>query len=76
LSRGISHRRRFRQRLYYEWFTESLRSIHPRAIAQGIIADGEFDLDTLEQRLREEATAGRSCIPAPAMVAAFARLRA
>jgi ubiquinone/menaquinone biosynthesis C-methylase UbiE len=62
--------------VYYEWFTESLRSILPRAIAEGIIADEEFDLDTLEQRLREDVTAANSCIPAPAMVGAFARLRA
>jgi len=61
--------------VYYEWLTESFRSIHPRAIAQGIIADGEFDFVTIEKRMREEATAGNSCIPAPAMVAAFARLR-
>jgi len=61
---------------YYEWLTESLRSIHARAIALGIIAEGEFDLDTLEERLRQEATAGNSCIPAPAMIAAFTRLRA
>ena len=60
---------------YYEWITESFRSIQPRAIALGIIADGEFDLGTLEQRLREEGTAGNSCFPAPAMIAAFARLR-
>jgi ubiquinone/menaquinone biosynthesis C-methylase UbiE len=60
--------------VYFEWITESFRSIQPRAIAVGIIADGEFDLDTLEQRLREEATAGNSCFPAPAMIAAFARL--
>ena len=61
---------------YYEWFTESFRSIHPRAIALGIIAEGEFDLDTLEARLREQGLAGNSCFPAPAMIAAFARLRA
>lgn len=61
--------------VYYEWIAESFRSIHPRAIAAGIIAEGEFDLDTLERRLREEAAADNSCIPAPAMVAAFARLR-
>ena len=60
---------------YYEWITESFRSIQPRAIAQGIVAEGEFDLDTLEHRLREEVTAANSCFPAPAMVAAFARLR-
>ena len=62
--------------VYYEWITESFRSIAPRAIALGIIAEGEFDVDTLEQRLREEATAGNSGIPAPAMIAAFTRLRA
>ncbi|HEY3886538.1 MAG TPA: methyltransferase domain-containing protein [Vicinamibacterales bacterium] len=61
--------------VYYEWITESFRSIHPRAVAQGVIAEGEFDLDTLEERLRAEVGAGKSCIPAPAMVGAFARLR-
>jgi ubiquinone/menaquinone biosynthesis C-methylase UbiE len=62
--------------VYYEWLAESFRSIHPRAIAQGVIAEGEFDLDSLEQRLREEGSAGNSCFPAPAMIAAFTRLRA
>jgi len=61
---------------YYEWFAESFRSIHPRAVAAGIIGDGEFDLDALEQRMRAEATAANSCFPAPAMIGAFARLRA
>jgi len=60
---------------YCEWFAESFRSIAPRAIALGVIAESEFDLDRLEQRLREEAAAGNSCLPAPAMVGAFARLR-
>jgi ubiquinone/menaquinone biosynthesis C-methylase UbiE len=60
--------------VYYEWFAESLRSIYPRAVALGVIAEGEFDLDTLEQRLRAEVSASNSCIPAPAMVGAFARL--
>ena len=61
--------------VYYEWIAESFRSIQPRAIAQGIVAAGQFDLDTLAQRLREEGTAGNSCFPAPAMIGAFARLR-
>jgi hypothetical protein len=61
--------------VYYEWITESFRSIQPRAIAQGIIAEGEVDVETLEGRLRVEGTAGNSCCPAPAMIAAFARLR-
>jgi ubiquinone/menaquinone biosynthesis C-methylase UbiE len=62
--------------VYYEWIAESFRSIQPRALAHGIITEGEFDLDTLERRLREEVTAGNSCFAAPAMVGAFARLRA
>ena len=62
--------------VYYEWVTESFRSIQPHAIAQGVVAEGEFDPDTLAQRLREEVTAENSCFPAPAMIAAFARLRA
>jgi hypothetical protein len=61
---------------YYEWFVESLRSILPRAVSLGIVREGEFDLDTLEQRLREEAASANSCLPAPAMIGAFARLSA
>ena len=62
--------------LYYEWIAESLRSILPRAVSQGIVRDGEFDIDTLEQQLREEAASSNSSIPAPAMIGAFARLKA
>ena len=61
---------------YYEWIAESLRSILPRAVSQGIVRDGEFDIDTLEQRIREETASSNSCIPAPAMIGAFARLKA
>lgn len=60
---------------YHEWVAESFRSVHPRAIALGVIADGEFDVDTLETRLREEGAAANGCVPAPAMVGAFARRR-
>jgi len=62
--------------VYYDWISESFRSIQPRAVALGVVAEGEFDLDTLEQRLREEVSANNSCIAAPAMIAAFTRLRA
>jgi ubiquinone/menaquinone biosynthesis C-methylase UbiE len=60
---------------YYEWIVESLRSILPRATSQGIVREGEFDIDALEQQLRDENISGNSCIPAPAMIGAFARLR-
>lgn len=62
--------------VYYEWFAESFRSIHPRAVAAGLIREGEFDLDALEQALRAEVTARNSSFPAPAMIGAFARRRA
>jgi ubiquinone/menaquinone biosynthesis C-methylase UbiE len=62
--------------LYFEWFAESLRSILPRAIALGIVSEGEIDIDTLEERLRAENRATRSGVPAPTMIGAFARLKA
>ena len=62
--------------LYFEWFAESLRSILPRVIALGIVGADEIDIDTLEERLRAENVAAGSCLPAPAMIGAFARLKA
>ncbi len=62
--------------VYFEWFVESLRSILPRAIALSITSESEIDIDTLEERLRAESAATKSCVPAPTMIGAFARLRA
>lgn len=61
--------------LLFEWFVESLRSILPRAIALGIVSEGEIGIDTLEERLRAENRATKSCVPAPTMIGAFARLK-
>jgi ubiquinone/menaquinone biosynthesis C-methylase UbiE len=61
--------------LYFEWFTQSLRSILPRMIALGIVTEDEIDIDTFEERLRAENVATGSCFPAPAMIGAFARLK-
>lgn len=58
---------------FYEWFAESIRSILPRVKALGVVHDSLGDIDTLEQRLREEAVSLRSCFPAPVMVGGFAR---
>ena len=60
---------------YYLWITESLRSILPHAVALGIVTEGEIGIDTLEERLKAENVATKSCVPAPAMIGAFARLR-
>lgn len=62
--------------LFFEWFAESVRSILPRAIAMGMVTAEEIDIDTLAERLRAENAAAGSCMPAPAMVGAFARLKA
>jgi hypothetical protein len=62
--------------LYFEWFAESLRSILPRVIESGIATEDEIDIDTLEERLRAENVAAGSCLPAPTMIGAFARLKA
>jgi ubiquinone/menaquinone biosynthesis C-methylase UbiE len=61
---------------FYEWFVESLKSILPRAISQGIVREGEFVIETLEQQLCDETVSSNSCFPAPAMIGAFARLPA
>ena len=60
---------------YFEWFTESLRSVLPHAIALGIVTADEINIDTFEERLRAENIAAGSCFPAPAMIGAFARLK-
>jgi ubiquinone/menaquinone biosynthesis C-methylase UbiE len=62
--------------LYFEWLAESLRSILPRAIALGVVSEGEIEIDTLEERLRAENRATKSAVPAPTMIGAFARLKA
>jgi len=58
---------------YYEWIAESLRSILPRAEALGVVRGAELEMDTLAERLRKEAVANGSCLPAPAMVGCIAR---
>jgi ubiquinone/menaquinone biosynthesis C-methylase UbiE len=60
---------------YFEWIVESLRSILPRALALGMVSEGEMGIDTLEERLRAENQATKSCVPAPTMIGAFARLK-
>jgi SAM-dependent methyltransferase len=57
----------------YEWLAESFRSIAPRAAAAGFVKEFEFDLDTLEQQLRQEAVSRNASLPGPTMVGCFAR---
>jgi ubiquinone/menaquinone biosynthesis C-methylase UbiE len=58
---------------FYEWLAESFRSVAPRAAAAGFIKESEFDLDALEQQLRQEAASRNASIPGPTMVGCFAR---
>jgi ubiquinone/menaquinone biosynthesis C-methylase UbiE len=58
---------------YYEWFTESLRSILARAVAAGVPGASEVEIDTLEERLRAEGVASGAVLPAPTMVGAVGR---
>ena len=58
---------------FYEWLAESFRSIAPRAQAIGLVKEFEFDLDALEQQLRQEAAPRNAGIPGPTMVGCFAR---
>jgi len=60
---------------FYEWIAESVRSFFPRAEALGMVEGLDIHLDTLAERLREEAVAVRACCPAPLMVGGFARKR-
>lgn len=58
---------------FYEWISESLRSILPRAEALGLVPSGEIDIDTLPERLKQEAVSQRGCSASAAMVSCFAR---
>ncbi len=60
---------------FYEWIAESLRSILPRAQALGLALEPELNVDTLAQRLREEAIENGAGVPAALMVGGFARKR-
>jgi ubiquinone/menaquinone biosynthesis C-methylase UbiE len=60
---------------FYEWMAESVRSFFPRAEALGMVQGLDINLDTLAERLRDEAVALRASCPAPFMVGGFARKR-
>ncbi len=57
---------------HHEWITEALRSILPRAVALNIPGAADIGVDTLEDRLREEARSGAG-LSGPVMFSCFAR---
>ena len=56
---------------FYEWMAESYRSILPHLEALGLARDS--NVDTLAERLREEAVGNGAGFPGPVMVGGFAR---
>lgn len=47
---------------YQRWATLT-RSLQPKIVEHGLATDAEIDIETLEQRLKEEAMAARATIP-------------
>ncbi|MDE3165592.1 MAG: class I SAM-dependent methyltransferase [Acidobacteriota bacterium] len=58
---------------FHEWFAESARAILPRAEAAGCPTASGIDIDTLCERLREEARVTGGCAAGPVMFSCFAR---
>lgn len=58
---------------FYEWTTETLRSLLPKLEALGIVAAKELDLDTLRDRLKQESITIGGYISGPIMVGTSGR---
>jgi len=58
---------------FYEWISETVRSIMPKLEALGIAAAREWDVDTLADRLKQEALEIGGCLASPVMAGAFGR---
>jgi ubiquinone/menaquinone biosynthesis C-methylase UbiE len=57
----------------YEWLAETVRSLLPRLEELGLTTAAEVDVDTLAQRMRQEALDIRSAVVVCPMIGAFAR---
>jgi hypothetical protein len=57
---------------FYEWFTETVRSVVPKLEALGLATEAELEPDTLAERMRQEALSQHGCIATPPIVSAFA----
>lgn len=56
---------------YYEWITDTVRSLLPKLEATGIATAAELDVDTLADRLREEAVTMGGSLAGPIMAGTF-----
>lgn len=59
--------------LYYEWLTETMRSMLPKMVALGILQPDTIDIDQLREKLRREAVSARRPFIVGPMGAAFVR---
>ncbi len=57
----------------YEWIAETVRTVLPGIVKFGFATAEEVDIDTLEQRLRQEAAETKAFVLAWPLVDAFAR---
>lgn len=51
-----------------------LRSVQPDMVRLGIVTEAELAVETLEERMRAEAVALRSCLTAPLLIGAWSRV--
>jgi len=59
--------------LYYEWLTETMRSLLPKMEALGVLEKGALDIDQLQEQLRDEAVRSNCPFMVGPMGAAFVR---
>jgi hypothetical protein len=57
----------------YEWIAETIRSLLPRMENLGLTTAAAIDIDTLSQRLRQEALEKRGAVVIFPLIGAFAR---
>jgi len=56
---------------FYEWVSETVRSVLPKLEALGIATASELDVETLAERLKQEAVAIGGCVTSPVMAGTF-----
>ncbi len=57
----------------HEWFAETVRTLLPRMEAAGLATAAEIDIETLTDRLRDEAGSIGGCVTGPMLFGASAR---
>ena len=58
----------------YAWMAETIRSLTPLLVKQGVTSEEEISIETLEERLRSQVVKMRSQLVCPPQVCAWARL--